>query len=239
MSVLSDPIRFRKTAAGLALIGAPAAGFVSCLTDSTESLGDKGASLYPVVTAHSGAIWTTGLIFMVSAILTVPAALGLAHLVPRRGAALAQLGATFMIIGAFGHMGLATWQLMISRAAGTGAPAAISTYLGRTAALNPVLLPLLVLIDVGLVLLAAGLLRARAVPGWAPWSVIAIVAADFVIQFTSVTAAWPVLAVWGVLAISFGFIGYRILAMTPAAWSAAGLAPAPAAAGPVPSPASA
>ena len=227
MSVLSDPASFRKTMAGLALIGAPAAGFISCLTDSTESLGDKGASLYAVVTAHSGAIWTTGLIFMVSAVLTVPAALGLAHLATRRGAMLAQLGATCMVIGAFGHMGLATWQLMISRAAGPGAPAALTAYLDRTAALTPVLVPLTVLLDAGLVLLAAALLRARAVPGWAPWSVIVIVAADFVIQFTSVTAAWPVTVVWGVLAVSFGFIGYRMLTMTPAVWSAAGLAPAP------------
>jgi hypothetical protein len=179
---------------------------------------------------------------MVSAVLTVPAALGLAHLLRGRGVVLGHLGAACLVIGAFGHMGYVVWQLMVSRAAGPGASALIA-YLDRTSALTPVLVPLMVLVDVGLVLLAAGLLRARAVPRAvprsAPWSVIVVVAADFAIQFTSISATWPVTVVWGVLAISFGFIGYRMLAMTPAAWSAAGQAQAPAPAGSVPSPASA
>jgi len=240
MSVLSDPIRFRKTAAGVALIGAPLAGFLSCLTDSDEGIGQSGARLYATAQAHGGGIWTTGLIFMVSAIFTVPAALGLAHLLRGRGAVLGHLGASCLVTGAFGHMGYAVWQLMVARAAGPGAPALVA-YLDRTSALTPVLVPLMVLLDAGLVLLAAGLLRARAVPRWAPWSVLVTVAADFAIQFTSVTATWPVTVVWGVLTVSFGFVGYRLLAMTPAAWSAAGLAqgPAPAPAGSVPSPASA
>jgi hypothetical protein len=122
MSVLSDPVRFRKTIAGLALIGAPLAGFVSCLTDSSEGIGQPGASLYATAAAHGGGIWVTGLIFMVSAILTVPAALGLAHLLRARGAALGHLGAACLITGAFGHMGYAVWQLMLSRAAGPGVP---------------------------------------------------------------------------------------------------------------------
>lgn len=122
-------------------------------------------------------------------------------------------------------MGYAVWQLMLSRVAGPGAPALIA-YLDRTSALTPVLVPLMVLLDVGLVLLAAGLLRARAVPRWAPWLIIVTVAADFAIQFTSITATWPVTVVWGVLVVSFGSIGFRILTMTRAAWAAASPSPA-------------
>jgi hypothetical protein len=76
------------------------------------------------------------------------------------------------------------------------------------------------------------------VPRWAPWLIIVTVAADFAIQFTSITATWPVTVVWGVLVVSFGSIGVRVLTMTPAAWGPAGLAPSPAA-GSVPSPVSA
>ena len=148
---------------------------------------------------------------------------------------LGHLGAACLITGAFGHMGYAVWQLMLSRVAGPGAPALIA-YLDRTSALTPVLVPLMVLLDVGLVLLAAGLLRARAVPRWAPWLIIVTVAADFAIQFTSITATWPVTVVWGVLVVSFGSIGFRILTMTRAAWAAASPSPA---AGSVPSPVSA
>jgi hypothetical protein len=232
MSVLSDPIRFRKTIAGLALIGAPLAGFVSCLTDSSEGIGQSGTSLYATAAANGGRIWITGLIFMVSAILTVPAALGLAHLVRERGVVLANLGAACLITGAFGHMGYAVFQLMVSRMSGPGAPALIA-YLDRTSALTPVLVPLMILVDVGLALLAAGLLRARAVPGWAPWLVIAGIVADLAVQFTSITATWPVTALWGVLAVALGSIGIRVLAMKPAEWAAVALAASPAA-GPVP-----
>jgi hypothetical protein len=228
MSVLSDPIRFRKTIAGVALIGAPLAGFVSCLTDSSEGIGQSGTSLYATAAAGGGRIWITGLIFMVSAILTVPAALGLAHLLRARGVVLGNLGVACLVAGAFGHMGYATWQLMVARVSGPGAPALVA-YLDRTSALTPVLVPLMVLVDVGLVLLAAGLLRARAVPGWVPWLVIVAIVADFAVQFTSITATWPVTAVWGVLAISLGSIGIRVLAMTPAYWATAGLAASPAA----------
>ena len=133
-------------------------------------------------------------------------------------------------------MGYAVWQLMLARAAGPGAPAVIA-YLDRTSALTPVLVPLMVLLDAGLVLLAAGLLRARAVPRWAPWLIIGTVAADFAIQFTSINATWPVTVVWGMLVVSFGSIGLRLLRMPPAVWAAASPAPSPAA-GSVPSPAS-
>ncbi len=229
MSVLSDPIRFHKTIAGLALIGAPLAGFLSCLTDSSEGVGQPGTSLYAIVAADGGRIWVTGLVFMVSAILTVPAALGLAHMLRARGAVFGNLGAACLVTGAFGHMGYAVWQLMVSRASGPGA-AAVTAYLDRTSALTPVLVPLMILVDVGLLLLAAGLLRARSVPGWAPWLVIAAIVADLAVQFTSITATWPVTVLWGVLTVSLGWIGIRVLAMAPTEWAAAALPASPAAA---------
>ncbi len=228
MSVLSDPIRFRKTVAGIGLIGAPVAGFLSCLTDSSEGIGQKGSDLYATISAHSHGIWITGLIFIASAILTVPAALGLAHLLRTRAVVLGHLGAACLVIGAFGHMGYAAWQLMVAQAgsAQPGAAAALIAYLDRTSALTPVLVPLMLLLDVGLVLLAAGLLRARAVPAWAPWLTIAAIAADVAVQFTSITATWPVTAVWGVLVVSFGYLGVRLLTMPPAAWAAYTTTPA-------------
>lgn len=226
MSVLSDPIRFRKAAAGLGLIGAPAAGFISCLTDSSEGIGQKGSALYATALAHGHAIWITGLIFMTSAVLTVPAALGLAHLLRRQGATLGNLGAAFLVTGAFGHMGYAVWQLMLAQAAGPGAPAAMIAYLDRSGAVAPVLVPLMVLVDIGIILLCAGLLRSRAVPRWAPWLAITAIAADFGAQFTSITATWPVTAVWGALLVSLGYIGIRLLSMPSAAWTQLSQAPA-------------
>src|SRR5262245_4414610 len=105
MSVLSDPDRFRKSATGVALIGAPLLGFLSCLTDSDEGTGDPGSAVYAAVSANASGIRTTALIFMLSAVLTAPLALGVAHLLRGRGAVLGHLGAVSLLIGAFAHFG--------------------------------------------------------------------------------------------------------------------------------------
>jgi hypothetical protein len=211
MSVLSDPVRFRRTVTSLSLIGFPLAGFVSCLTDSNEGIGENGADLYATITAHSSGIWVTGLIFIVSAVLAAPAAIGLAHLMPGRGVVLGHLGAVCLVIGAFGHMGYAAWQLTVSRVAGLGDPATMATFLDRTNDLSVVLIPMMTLIDIGVILLSAGLLRARIVPAWAPWLAIAAMVLDAVVQFGGVTAAWPVTAIWGMSLVAFGFIGLSVL----------------------------
>jgi hypothetical protein len=67
------------------------------------------------------------------------------------------------------------------------------------------------------------------VAAWAPWLTVAGIAADVVVQFTGTTATWPVTALWGLLTITFGYVGMRVLAMPPQEWAATGPAgPAPA-----------
>ena len=116
---------------------------------------------------------------------------------------------------------------MVIRAAG-GPADAMAAYLDRANDLQAVLIPMLVLIDVGALLLAIALLRAQVVPAWAPWLAIAAMVADFGVQFGGVTATWPVTAVWGASTVAFGFVGLRLLAMPPARWAAFD-APVPAA----------
>lgn len=236
MSFLADPYRFRKTVAGVALIGAPLAGLLSCLSDSNEGVGEQGATLYATVAAHRSGILATGLVFMLSAVLTVPAALAFAHLLRGRGSVLGHLGAASLMLGAFGHFGYGLWQVLIAQAAGAGDPAPVVAFADRTAGVSQaVLLPLMILVDVGILLLSAGLLRARAVPAWAPWLTIAAVAVDFGVQFTPVTATWPVTGLWGLLTVVFGYYGLRVLAMPVSRW--AGSVPAPVDAQRVPVPA--
>jgi hypothetical protein len=220
MSVLSDQNRLRRTVAGLSLIAFPLAGFVSCFTDSSEGIGEKGSDLYATVSAHQHRIWVTGLLFIVSSVLAAPAAFGLAHVLSRRGVVLGHLGAACLLIGSFGHMGYAVWQMTVSRAAGAADTATMTAYLDRTNDLALVLIPMMVLIDIGVLLLSAGLLRARAVPGWAPWLAIAAMVADFGVQFGGVSATWPVTAVWGASLVAFGFVGVCVLRMPTATWAA-------------------
>ena len=115
---------------------------------------------------------------------------------------LGHLGAACLLIGSFGHFGYAVWQLMATRAAG-GPADTMAAYLDRANDLQVVLIPILVLIDIG-ALLAIALLRARVVPAWAPWLAVAAMVADFGIQFGGVTATWPVTAIWGASTVAFG-----------------------------------
>ena len=217
-SVLSDPTRFRKAVAGVSLIGAPLAGFVSCLPDSSEGTGVSGAALYATLKAHAAGIHTSGLVFMISAVLTVPMALGLAHLLRQRGSILGHLGAVALCLGAFGHFGYGFWQVLVSTTPLTGARDDVIATLDRVSHTGLILLPFFLCVDLGIVLLSAGLLRAHVVPSWAPWTAIAIMVADTVVQSSDLSSPWPVTALWGALAIVFGTVGVRVLTMSPDAW---------------------
>jgi len=214
MSFWSDPYRFRKTVGGVALIGFPLAAFVSCFTDSAEGTDESGSQLATYVRENASGIHTTGLVFMLSALLTVPAALSVAHLLRRRGVILGHLGAACLMIGAFGHFGYGFWQVLISRAQGLD----VTEYLGRMSDQSNLLLPELILVDVGILLLSIGLVQSRAVPVWAPWLTIAGIGLDVVIQFSGTSATWPVTAIWGLLTVTWGFVGVRVLRMATATW---------------------
>ena len=216
MSFLSDPYRFRKTVGGVALIGFPLAAFISCFTDSAEGTGESGSQLATYIRENASGIHTTGLLFMLSALLTVPAALGVAHLLRRRGTVLGHIGAACLTIGAFGHFGYGFWQVLISRAQGLD----VTEYLGRMSDQSNLLLPELILVDVGILLLSIGLVRSRAVPVWAPWVTIVGIGLDVVVQFSGSSATWPVTAIWGLLTVTWGFVGVRVLRMTTASWIA-------------------
>ena len=211
MSVLSDPDRFRKFVAGGALIAFPVAGFVSCLTDSAEGTGEPGSDLAKYVAENASGIHTSGLIFMLSAVLTVPAALGVAHLLRHRGVVLGHIGAACLAVGAFGHFAYGFWQVLLSQANGLDA----TEYLGRMSAQSNLLMPELILVDVGVLLLSIGLVRSRSVPVWAAWATIVAIGVDVVVQFSGTTATWPVTAIWAVLIVTWGYVGVCVLRMSP------------------------
>ena len=76
------------------------------------------------------------------------------------------------------------------------------------------------LVDLGVLLLSIGLVRSRAVPGWAPWITIVGIGLDVIVQFSGVTATWPVTAIWGLLAVTWGYVGVLVLRMSPEEWGA-------------------
>ncbi|HEX6056755.1 MAG TPA: hypothetical protein VFY98_13165 [Intrasporangium sp.] len=213
MSVLSNPRRSSRLAAGVGLIG------FSALLPIEDRVDPGGDSFYDAAVAHPGQLTASSLILLASAILTVPAITGLIHQAHGRGAVLARIGGFFALLGAFGHAGLAVVYLAMRSLAG-GDPVEMAGFeerLNADIATGIVVIVLLLSFGVGLTLLAWAAMRAGLIGWWAPTVITAVVLAHAVlpedlppvIPFTALIA----------IAVVFGLLGLRALAMTDAEWS--------------------
>ena len=220
MSPYTQPVRFHRLLAGIAIIGCPLAGVLSSIFDANEGTDTAGPDLYGIALGHSQGIWIAGLLFILSAILTVPTAFGLLHLSAGPGATLGNIGAIFLILGGFGHMGYGTWQLMVARIPGPGDPATLGEYFDRASDVNMILLPMLMSIIVGLILTALAAHRSRAVPGWVPGLLIAVAAFDFIASSTALgDNKWTAVITWGLALIGLSYVGATVLRMTDDTWA--------------------
>lgn len=219
MSQPSQSVRLRRVVAGAAIIGCPLAGLLSALVDADESTDTGGAELYEIAVVHSQGIWLAGVLFILSAVLTVPTATGLFHLSAGHSPRVAHLGVLFLVLGGFGHMGYGTWQVMVSTVPGPGDPASIAAYLDRASAVHAILLPLMLSIIVGLILCALAARRSRLLPSWVPGLLVGAAVFDVVIQSTSLGSnKWVPAVTWALAFLALAPAGVVVLRMRDAAW---------------------
>ena len=211
MSILSDPRRSSRLAAGIGLIGFSALLPIEDRVDPTS-----GVSFHDAAVAHPGLLTVSALTLLGSAILTVPAITGIIHQANARGAVLARLGGFFTLLGALGHTALATVYLVMRSLAG-GDPVEMAGFEERLNADVPigvVASVLLLSFGVGLTLLAWAAMRAGLIGWGAPPVITAVVLAHAalpedlppVIPFTALIA----------IAVVFGLLGLRALTMSDA-----------------------
>ena len=151
----------------LALIAAPTLLLVSELL--SPDLSDDGAASLAVVAAQPGRLTAWIWLGMAAAILFVPAVLGAAHVLRRRGGVVGGIGAALAVVGAVGyavHQGLFL-QLPTLLDGDPAEMARLYERQGESAAFGVVtfllfLAPLLI----GLLLLGIGLFRGGAAPLW-------------------------------------------------------------------------
>lgn len=224
MTVISDPVRLRRLVAAASLVGFPALGLVAALVDANEGTETPGAELYAIAVDHHQAILVSALFFMASSVLVIPAVGAVLHLVRGRGAGLAHVGAGFLVLGAFGHMGFATWQVLLSRVPSAPDEAAVIDLLDRQqGVVTAVLLPLLLSVPVGVVLLCLALHRAGAVPRGFMVAVGALLVFDLVLNSTTLgESKAAIVLVWAGLTALFGYVGRRVAAMSDSEWSDGG-----------------
>jgi len=208
---LSDPRRFGKAAAGTGMVLAPllflASAIVSPRLDSSE------ADQLAVVAGHMDRWFVSNLLGLVGLVLLVPAILGLMHMLRERQAALGHVGAAVSLIGvllAVGAtaIGFVIWQMAAAGADRAEMVALFQRLTDTAGTFVPFYLGGLGL-TVGIVVLCAGLVLARAVH----WSIALALAAGVVLIGVGYAAfSVPVLIVGSAfMLVGMGSIGRLVL----------------------------
>jgi hypothetical protein len=117
-------------------------------------------------------------------------------------------------------MGYGTWQLMVANIPGPGDPDTLAAYFDRAAALNGILLPMLMSIIVGLILAALAARRSGLLPGWVPALLIVVAIFDFVASSTELGAnKWTHVVTWSAALVALSYAGATVLRMSDQAWA--------------------
>jgi hypothetical protein len=159
------------------------------------------------------------LLMMLAGVLTVPAVSGVLHQARDRGAALANAGAAFLVLGGLALFAEGVVWLTATALPG-GDPTEMAAYFDRlteSSLTGAVWMPLMLCLGIGLAVLPWAAWRAGAVHWWVPALATVAVAAEFGLPFRSTASE---IVVFAALAAAYGTIGLRVLRMTDAAWDA-------------------
>lgn len=168
MNRLSDAHHFRKTLAGACMVVAPLLLLVSAVIHP-GSRTDEGAQL-GVIAANLDAWYASHLIALVAIALAVPAVLGLMHMLRERSVAYGHVGGGLALIGLLAFVGIVTMEGFVGwQMAEAGNRAEMTALFERLNETAGVAIPFYIVsfaFALGMVCLAAGLYRARAVQYW-------------------------------------------------------------------------
>lgn len=218
MPRLSDAHHFRKTVAGICMILAPTLFLVSAIL-APSSDNDAGAIL-GAIADHTDRFYVSTLFGIAGSILLVPAVLGLMHMLREKQVALGHAGGGLAILGSLVFMmlwgvSLMEWQMVRGGADGAQMTALLDRFMHTTG--TEVFFFFSLAFTVGMLVLALGLYRARAVH----WSTAGALGAGAVILqcafFVGNEAAWYIVAA-AVLLVGFATIGRMVLMETDDEW---------------------
>jgi hypothetical protein len=213
---------FRRRAGAAAVLLAPIALITAELSYPTADDADPAASL-GVFAAHHAALLTSIYAMLAAALLFVPALFALMNPVRGRGTALTHLGGGMALAGLLmAKVGLLGVQYVFYEASAPGVDrGAVGTFIGQATG-DPTALPFVLghyLFALGMVVLAAGLFRARVGHRWAAvciglGPVLEIVLSSVGVPESNVVAA----AVYGLVAVGFAGLAGWLLTSSNATW---------------------
>jgi hypothetical protein len=215
---LSDAHHFRKMLAGACMVLAPLFLLVATIVHP-ETKTDEAAQL--AVIADNLDAWLVAHLFALVAIaLSVPAVLGLMHMLREREVSLGHVGGGLAMIGLLAYVGIVAIEGFVGWQMGeVGDSAAMVALLASIYDSAGIVIPFFVMslgFAVGMVCLAFGLYRARAVQSW--MAICLAVGAVLVAIGTMAAVNWIGIVAAAFLVVGFGSIGRMVYRESDEAW---------------------
>jgi hypothetical protein len=218
MTYLSDAHHFRKMVAGFCMVAAPLLLLVGMVIHP-EGKTDEGAQL-AVVADNLDAWYIAHLLVLVSIVLAVPAVLGLMHMLREREVAYGHLGGGLGLLGLIALTGIVTidgfvgWQM--ASAGDRGEMTALFERLNDTAGVFIPLFLASLAFTLGMLCLAFGLYRARAVQWW--MALFVAIAAILLGIGGPMAVNWLMIVGAAFLFVGLGSIGRMVLTESDEDW---------------------
>jgi hypothetical protein len=218
MTGLSDAHHFRKMVAGICMVVSPLLLLAGTIIQ--PSTGTSESSVVAAAASHADAYYATSLLYLLSIVLAVPAVLGLMHMLRERGVAFGHVGGGLGILGLLGFLGIVTidgfvaWKM--GAAPNRAANAALLKDIHESAGVYVPIYLMSFGFALGMVCLAMGLYRAKAVQSW---MAVFIMVAAVLLVIAGPTASELVGIVGAAfLFVGLGSIGRMVLTETDADW---------------------
>jgi hypothetical protein len=215
---LSDSHHFRKTVAGACMVLAPLCLLVAAVIH--PGLDSDEAAQIGLITESRDAYFTAQVLGLASIVLAIPAVLGLMHMLREREVSAGHLGGGFALVGlvafaAATGMAIVLWQAT-APGADQGETVALLERLRDNGGVFFAVWLMTFAFPLGVMSLASGLVRARAVPA-AVAGALALGAVGVALA-TPLGMTWVLIAAAALLVVGFGAIGAMVLRETDADW---------------------
>jgi hypothetical protein len=217
MTGLSDAHHFRKMVAGFCMVCAPLLLIVGLVIH--PETGTEASSTIAAAADDPDAWYVAHLLVLVSLVLAVPAVLGLMHMLREREVALGHLGGGLGMLGILAFVGIVTMDGFVGWQAASGDTTEMVALFDRLYETAGVVIPFYVMtfaFTLGILCLAYGLYRARAVQSWMALF-LGVSAVLLAIAFPTASELVSVIGA-AFLLVGLGSIGRMVLRESDEAW---------------------
>ena len=217
MNGLSNAHHFRKTVAGLCMMVAPLLLLAGLVIHPSSGTGE--GSMLNAAAGDPDAWYAAHLLILMAVVLTVPAVLGLMHMLRERQVAFGHAGGGLALLGLLAFVGIIAVEGFVGWQAASGDHAQMTALFERLNDSAGYTIPFTVMslgFALGSIVLAIGLYRARAVQSY---YAICIAVAAVLLTIASMTAG-EIVGIVGAafLLIGFGSVGRMVLTESDDDW---------------------